>query len=101
MCEVDDEDLFGYKATEKEWRHALDGEGRAELEKQEEGAEEEGVKARVKIVNDKPSRREIEEHMATHIPFRSWCPHCVRGKRNRRTGWECQSWCLETGSQSG
>ena len=27
-----------------------------------------------------PSRREFEEHMRTHIPYRGWCPHCVRGK---------------------
>ena len=27
-----------------------------------------------------PSRREYEEHMCTHIPYRGWCPHCVRGK---------------------
>ena len=27
-----------------------------------------------------PSRQEVEEHMATHIPFREWCEHCVRGR---------------------
>ena len=27
-----------------------------------------------------PSKQEIEEHMATHMPFRSWCPFCVAGK---------------------
>ena len=27
-----------------------------------------------------PSRQEIIEHNITHIPFRAWCPHCVRGK---------------------
>ena len=25
---------------------------------------------------------EYEEHMISHYPFRSWCPHCVRGKAN-------------------
>ena len=24
-----------------------------------------------------PSENEILEHYATHVPFRSWCPHCV------------------------
>ena len=38
MCEVDDEDLFGYKATEKEWGHALDGERQDELKRHEVGA---------------------------------------------------------------
>ena len=28
----------------------------------------------------KPTRTEIEEHMVMHMPFRSWCPHCVRGR---------------------
>ena len=53
---------------------------RTEEEEDEGDVFEEGARAKVKIVSDKPSKREIEEHMATHIPFRSWCPHCVRGK---------------------
>ena len=28
----------------------------------------------------KPSQREIEEHERTHLPFRSWCKHCVMGR---------------------
>jgi hypothetical protein len=28
----------------------------------------------------KPTKLEIEEHQHNHIPFRSWCPHCMRGK---------------------
>ena len=27
-----------------------------------------------------PSKKEIEEHNITHNPYRSWCPHCVRGR---------------------
>ena len=27
-----------------------------------------------------PTQMEIEEHMPLHIPYRSWCPHCVAGK---------------------
>ena len=27
-----------------------------------------------------PTPSEIEEHNVTHLPFRSWCPHCVAGK---------------------
>ena len=26
-----------------------------------------------------PTKKEIEEHMVTHIPYRNWCPHCVKG----------------------
>ena len=28
----------------------------------------------------KPSQREIDEHELTHLPFRSWCAHCVRAR---------------------
>ena len=27
-----------------------------------------------------PSLAEYEAHMITHVPFRKWCPFCVRGK---------------------
>ena len=27
-----------------------------------------------------PTEREILEHRVAHIPFRSWCPHCVAGR---------------------
>ena len=26
-----------------------------------------------------PSRREVEEHNLTHLPFRDWCPYCIQG----------------------
>ncbi len=27
-----------------------------------------------------PTRAEREEHAMTHLPFRSWCEHCVKGR---------------------
>ena len=45
-----------------------------------EESEEEAVRARVIHAPSRPSAAEVEEHMATHVPFRAWCPHCVRGK---------------------
>ena len=27
-----------------------------------------------------PSKEERDAHMSTHIPFRSWCPCCVKGR---------------------
>ncbi len=27
-----------------------------------------------------PTEAEFDEHMISHYPFRSWCPHCVRGQ---------------------
>ena len=32
-----------------------------------------------------PTQKEMEEHNITHLPFRSWCPHCIAGRR--RTRW--------------
>ena len=31
-------------------------------------------------LEDCPTRQEMEDHMATHVPFRSWCPFCIAGK---------------------
>ena len=28
----------------------------------------------------KPSQAEINEHELTHLPFRSWCKHCIMGR---------------------
>ena len=28
-----------------------------------------------------PSQSEIEQHNLTHLPYRSWCPFCVAGRR--------------------
>ena len=28
----------------------------------------------------RPSKAEVDEHMLSHLPYRSWCAHCVRGK---------------------
>ena len=27
-----------------------------------------------------PTRAEREEHELTHLPFRNWCAHCVKGR---------------------
>ena len=40
---------------------------------------EEGVTAKPVSQPERPSRREVQEHELTHIPFRSWCVHCMRG----------------------
>ena len=28
----------------------------------------------------KPSQSEGDQHNLTHLPYRSWCTHCVRGR---------------------
>ena len=42
--------------------------------------EEEAVRPKAKAPPRQPSAEEVENHMVTHLPFRDWCPHCVRGK---------------------
>jgi hypothetical protein len=27
-----------------------------------------------------PSEAEVQQHRLTHMPYRNWCPHCVRGR---------------------
>ena len=42
---------------------------------------ENGERRTVKIQDPSmPTRAAREEHEKTHLPFRSWCRHCVRGK---------------------
>ena len=52
--------------------------------KQDEGAiseeEEEGQKTKLRAIGKPPSQKEFEEHMALHLPYRSWCRHCVSGR---------------------
>ena len=41
---------------------------------------DEGV-GRMRNIGD-PGCRAVEEHYLTHVPYRNWCPHCVRGRGN-------------------
>ena len=41
---------------------------------------EEGRKARLVKVDELPSQAEIDEHMLTHVPFRSWCKFFAMGR---------------------
>ena len=50
----------------------------------QEEEEEEVRRARMMPSPIVVSRQEREEHEVTHLPYRSWCPHCVRG-RGRNT----------------
>ena len=44
----------------------------------EEGEEGKNVKAGV--IPYRPTQEEVDRHQATHLPFRNWCPVCVRAK---------------------
>jgi hypothetical protein len=65
--EVDDE--FGGPVSETE--AAGDG---------EEGLEKEAENVKIARGPGAPTREELEEHRVTHFSYRSWCPHCIRGK---------------------
>ena len=41
--------------------------------------EEEARRAKIRKSPKGPTKVEREEH-ATHLPFREWCRHCVRGR---------------------
>ena len=43
-------------------------------------AEEEAVTHRAVADPGQPSKAERMNHELTHLPFRSWCKHCVRGR---------------------
>jgi hypothetical protein len=48
----------------------------------EKSVEEEfGTRVTKKMQDPKlPTQEEVEEHSKTHLPYRSWCRHCVRGR---------------------
>ena len=50
------------------------------VEDEIDAGDEPGRDERVVCAPYSPTRKEREQHMATHWPYRSWCPHCVRGK---------------------
>ena len=43
-----------------------------------EDADEEAQAAKIARVSDMPSQEEVEMHNLSHLPYRSWCPHCVK-----------------------
>ena len=61
-----------------------------EFEEQEEAAEEEsgepgGLRVPVRVHDPKmPTETEQEEHCLMHVPYRSWCVHCVRGRGEQK-----------------
>ena len=79
---------------EKRWRVKWVNGGDAEGLKPEDDAveieaqtrdEEFGKRATQRLQDPKePSKEEREEHEKTHLPYRSWCRHCVRGRGKHR-----------------
>ena len=53
--------------------------------------EEGGVRVPKKALDPRlPSAEEIAEHELTHLPFRSWFVHCVRGRGEAHPHWRAE-----------
>ena len=55
--------------------------------------EKEGIGVKVGKMERAPTKEEVAMQMVNHIPFRSWCSHCVKGtahgnQHRRRTTME-------------
>ena len=62
----------------KEIFHQDGGVGFEDAEESEE--EEEGRRPVLKRSPHQPTNEEIREHNVSHVPYRSWCPECVKGR---------------------
>ena len=58
---------------------AVVGSRPAEIEIEDELGEEVASVPRLRDPGE-PTQQEWDDHVRTHVPFRAWCPHCVRGR---------------------
>lgn len=59
----------------------MNGDGEGGLEMEEDDELDKGARRPQRMQDPKmPSRMEVEDHCKTHLPYRNWCRHCVRGK---------------------
>ena len=66
--------------SKKETDGAKGDEQPGHAEEMESDDEQQSRKPRLPTDPGRPTQKEIDEHNATHVVFRSCCPHCVRGK---------------------
>ena len=72
------------EVVEDEWDDAKSRDAAEDADRKEHGEEfRSGGEARTKPSASprSPSQMEREKHVVSHIPFRSWCKHCVAGRR--------------------
>ena len=77
----EDEEMADEKEKENQ-KKMQEEKGKVKDEERQED-EEEGRIIRGKKHIRQPNQEEYDDHMRTHIPFRKWCPHCVKGKREK------------------
>ena len=84
MKSIDRETNHVVRPDERRWnvRWVNAGDAADEDDEDENVVDEDFCKTKVKkLQNPKdPTKEEREEHEKTHLPFRSWCRHCVRGR---------------------
>ncbi len=52
------------------------------------GTSEEAVAARARKVEAAPSKLEVDDHNLDHAVFRSWRPHCMKGRTEACGHWK-------------
>ena len=85
LCPAEDVGSEGEQRAKRP-RGAEEGaEGESESPTSGGALEEEAREVSSPPIPETPSLEEVRKHRLTHTPYRSWCPHCVRGKgRNDR-----------------
>ena len=78
LGEGEDEDMADEKEEDIEEPKSAE---KAIIDQEGEEKEEEARNIKGKKLIRQPNQEEYDEHMRTHMPFRKWCPHCVKGKR--------------------
>ena len=51
-----------------------------DAQRREETAQLQNPRIRVLKSPGMPTAKEVEEHEATHLPYKAWCRHCVAGR---------------------
>jgi len=60
---------------------AVDDNSDNDVELEEEDQDAGDIRKMKRMLDPRmPSKDKVEGHELTHLPFRSWCPHCVRGR---------------------
>ena len=63
---------------------AQSGAAPEQAQEDEEEDNDEAIIPRAVPEVKQPTQQERDEHELLHMPFRSWCPHCVAGKSVER-----------------
>ena len=71
-------------SSKDQWKGGEGEEGDRRGEDSTHEEQEEGELGRRKVLKKldpkEPTKEEREEHEKTHLPYRNWCRHCVRGQ---------------------